>query len=179
MSNDTFSADAPRPPKSNRGCMIAGIVAAVLVGGVAVVMLCCGGLGYFGLNAAGEMIKADLNTNPVVQEHVGTVDKASLNITATGAAGQKQPNAQVYDLQGTKANGQATLVIDSSVQPPKVLSGTLQLDSGETYDLFPAGEEAGGADEAAGDGAMTDGPEADATETDAAGTDAPVPPANE
>ena len=133
--DDTFSVEDPYAPKrSNRGCLIAGIVVAVIVGGGLAFLLCCGGMAYFSIGVYADSIGEQLRDNPVVREQIGDIQEVKFNIAASGAVAAD--NMQAFDVVGSKGSGMLRVRLDDTVQPPKVVSGTLQAN-GETFDLFP------------------------------------------
>lgn len=133
----------PRPEKSKTGCWVAGILGgcglvAVLavVGVVALVVL--------GLEVFEDQVEAELRSNAVVQQHVGNLQEFELDFSASMAA----PGADdfVFNVRGTKGAGVITATcITVDADHEDVTAGTLRLESGGTYDLFPDGsDEQGG-----------------------------------
>jgi hypothetical protein len=144
---ETFSADDPyasRPKKSGR--WVIAVVVGLVGGGALAAVLCCGALGYFGFGLASfgmgvvaEQVKTDLRGNPVIEEHLGTITSIEVDWTASAAA--EGEDEFVFDVEGPKGKGRlrvVTVTIDQNTED--VVSGTLELSSGETYDLFPEAE---------------------------------------
>lgn len=100
-------------------------------------MLVAGGLVVvsFGIGVFTDQVEADLRENPVIVEHIGRIESFEIELMASMAAPGEEDF--VFRVEGTKGNGliQATCVtIDDLTED--VVAGTLQLDSGETIDLF-------------------------------------------
>jgi hypothetical protein len=90
----------------------------------------------FGLGVFADEVEADLRPNPVVREHIGRIEEFELDLSASIAAQGSEDF--VFRVSGTKGTGLifATCVTnDSGVE--EVVAGTIQLESGETLDLFP------------------------------------------
>ena len=100
---------APPPKKSNTLLWILGIVGGV---GVLAGLCCCGG-GYFvfntGLNMVAEQTKAEVQGHPAIQEHIGTIETAttdfSASITETEKKGGQGNNHLVIHVKGSKGSG--------------------------------------------------------------------------
>ncbi|EMI15492.1 hypothetical protein RMSM_07593 [Rhodopirellula maiorica SM1] len=71
-------------------------------------LVCCGGI-YFmfsmGKGMMADMVKQEIGANPVIQEHIGEIESADLNLAATGEAGQNGPGILAFDLVGSKGSG--------------------------------------------------------------------------
>jgi hypothetical protein len=87
---------------------IAIIVIVVLLGLTLVGCLCCGGLGYFGIQAAGQQVVDLVQDDPQVQEQLGGITSSSMNIMATAEEQQDtgEQNVIVFDVTGPKGSGQ-------------------------------------------------------------------------
>ena len=103
---DDFAQAPPR--RSNKGLWI-GCGLASLLG----LLVCCGGFGmlsYFGLDAVGQVMKAEVENSPTVIEHFGQIESMRFNISATGLEAQDiqpgQGSPMAFDVQGTKGSGQ-------------------------------------------------------------------------
>jgi hypothetical protein len=115
------------------------------IGGGVVLLLCCGcvGLGYFGFTGImgfmGDMVKQQIENDPVIVEHIGEVKSVTVNYTDTGKEKQNNPqpgrNVLVFDVQGTKGSGQ---VVGTQVQAPEpglVLENARLRKDGKEYPL--------------------------------------------
>jgi len=108
------------------GCLLAVIAVAVGVFG----------LGYFGLGVFAEQVANDLRSNPVVVEHLGTIQELEVDLMASSAVADQ--NIFVFDAKGAKGQGRIRaecVTIDGGTED--VVSGTLEMSTGEVYDLFP------------------------------------------
>lgn len=111
------------------GCLILGVVA-VVAGGLLIKF----GLGFFA-----EQVEADLRDNPVIIEHLGQLEELKLDFEATLAAPGEDD--YVFEASGTKGTGTlrvTSVTVDDETED--VVAGTLQLASGEEFDLFPKRE---------------------------------------
>lgn len=141
MSNfeqeDEFSTYGNSRPKkkSKSGCWIWALVITIIVmvlGGIG----CCGGLFYFGLNVFNEEVKAQVVDNPVLKEQLGDLETMTVNFIKTGEANNE--DVIVYDVKGSKATG--TLSVEHTSNDAGdivVVSATLTLSNGQTFELFP------------------------------------------
>lgn len=136
----------PAPPKKKS---ILPIVLIVL--GIVVVLptICCGVIGYMmysGVNkamgAAAEQMVSELKGSPAMQEHIGEVQSAQMNIMestrrieAAKKAGNDDP-LFIVDVQGTKGKGK---VILRNIQGNSYDSAVLELPDGQTFPLKEAG----------------------------------------
>ena len=109
------------------GCAII-VFLAVVFGGWALMKL---GFGVFA-----DEIESELRTNPVVVEHIGRIEEFELDLSASVAeAGDED---FVFKVSGTKGSGLVTATCvtnDDGIE--EVVAGSIQLESGETLDLFP------------------------------------------
>ncbi len=101
----------------------------------------CLGLGWFGINMLNEMAKAELNNNPVVQEHLGELTSCSINWTDTmeEREREKDPKRQnelwSFDLEGSKGEGLARVRMEQQGNNFVLRDGTLELKDGRVFDL--------------------------------------------
>jgi len=116
-------------------------VVLIVVGAVVVLAVGLGFLVVWGLNLVSEQVKADIQDNPVILEHIGRIESIEFEVVATGAA--QGDDTLVFKLTGTKGEGVPTAdVITVDDEHEEVRSGTLRLASGETVDLFPEADPA-------------------------------------
>ena len=109
------------------GCAVIAVLA-VIFGGWAMVKL--------GLDVFADSVEADLRNNPVIVEHIGRIEELEVDLSTSLST--EGPDDFVFRARGTKGSGliSATCVTsDEGVE--EVVAGTIQLDSGETLDLFP------------------------------------------
>lgn len=128
----------PVPPQKRGGwgCLVWGIIG---VAGVAL-LICCGiaGLGYWGWNEAGKVFKDQLATNPVVQEHLGELESANMDL-------QRMSNSNgdvAISLKGSKGEGTALLPPNAAPDADGIIwEGILELPDGSVYPLSGETEE--------------------------------------
>jgi len=111
-----------------------------VIGGL-VILGCLGivGLGFWGFGKVTEQAMVALNDNPVVQEYVGEITEMDVDWNGTGLA--EGEDVFVFRFTGTKATGVVTaelVTVDENTE--KVVSGEIELSSGEIYNLFPEEE---------------------------------------
>ena len=135
LLNDQFPVQ--RRKRTSAGCIIVVVVGVLMV----FMTLCCGGVGlisYFVLTLIGDEVEGDLRDNPVIAEHIGTIQSFELDWGGSFVE-EEDDDTFVFRIRGSKASGIVTVFCDNTgnAEIVEVLSGTLQVDSGETYDLFP------------------------------------------
>ncbi len=147
-TNNPYSASTqPIAPKKSNVLMY------VLLGvGAVLVLGCCGCAGamYWGgdaamkaaMNVMGEQLKPSLQADPVVQEHVGDIQKLSMNFGASTVETQKAQKGggqqrMVFDIEGSKGKGQVTGNVNQGSNPPRLSNGELKMSSGQSYPLTP------------------------------------------
>ena len=116
-------------------------VVLIVVGSVVVVAVGLGFLVMWGLDVLSEQVKADIQDNPVILEHIGRIESIEFDFMASGEA--PGDDTLVFSLKGTKGEGVVTAeVITVDDEHEEVRSGTLRLPSGKTVDLFPEADPA-------------------------------------
>jgi hypothetical protein len=101
---------------------------AFLFGGWALMKL---GLGVFA-----DEVESELRANPVVIEHIGRIEEFDLDLGASVA--EEGDDDFVFKVSGTKGSGLVTATCVTNADGiEEVVAGTIQLESGETLDLFP------------------------------------------
>lgn len=130
-------------PMSQRGAFNMGCLLAVIV------VLVAAGVGVFyyfkaATEAFSQAVKLAVEDNPVILEHIGEIRGIEMDLGGTQDSVKEQRFA--FLIQGSKGAGKLTAGIrvapeDERIegQPdlPEVVSGTLAVNGGETYDLFP------------------------------------------
>ena len=108
------SATNHPPKKKGKGCLIAALVVGLLgmlmFGG-------CLGVVWFSMGKMDEQVLAQLQSSPRVTAYVGTVEKAKLNLKASGEASNGAapglPNKiMIYDVTGSKRSARVTGKMD-------------------------------------------------------------------
>jgi hypothetical protein len=114
------------------GCAVVGALVIVFGGW---------GLLRLGLGVFSDEVESELRSNPVIIEHIGRIEEFDLDLSASIA--EEGGEDFVFRVSGTKGSGlvSATCVTnDDGIE--EVVAGTIQLESGETLDLFPEAESA-------------------------------------
>lgn len=110
------------------------IVIFIIAGIGFLIMAGCCGFVFWGYGLFTDQAKDALNDNPVIQEHIGEIEEIETDFTATGNA--EGEDVFVFRIKGSKGSGVVTAeFISTGPESEEVRSGTLELDSGETYDL--------------------------------------------
>jgi hypothetical protein len=127
-------------PKSSSGTRVLLWILGIGLAGT----LLLGGLAVFGVRFAmaifAEQVRVELQDNPVLRAHLGEPEKFELDWVGTGA--DSREDVYVFRVRGTQGRGRvsaACVTVDADRE--QVTSGSLRLESGEEYDLFPEGEE--------------------------------------
>lgn len=145
FSNDGGIQTAPASKSSSKkGCLIGALVAFLVL-----MLVCCGGmlfLFYFGQSALGELVVVQVENDPAIVEHIGSIESCSLDFGATAAAAEaaEQPGdttPMAFQLEGSKGEGTLLMMPASkSGDPNNFSSGTLVLPSGERIPLQQLGQ---------------------------------------
>jgi len=135
----TPSIDTQEPSRSRKfsrnkvlvfgcgGCAVIAILSMVL-GGWALLKV---GLGVFS-----DEVESELRSNPVIIEHVGRIEEFELDFSASVA--EEGSEDFIFRVSGTKGSGLVTATCMTNANGmEEVIAGTIQLESGETLDLFP------------------------------------------
>lgn len=131
----------PAPKKSNTWLWILlGVGGVLLIG-------CCGCMGAMamfgktamdaGMGMVAQQIRPGLDNDPVVQEHLGEIEEMNWNLMATGEANQNNggQDVLVWDVKGTKGEGQIIGALDQTGGTAKLKNGKLKMKSGEEFNL--------------------------------------------
>jgi hypothetical protein len=109
------------------GCAVVSALA-LLFGGWALMK--------FGLGVFADEVENELRENPVVVEHIGRIEEFDLDLGASIA--EEGDDDFVFKVSGTKGSGLVTATcVTNDDGMEEVVGGTIQLESGETLDLFP------------------------------------------
>jgi len=99
-------------------------------------VLAVGGFVYFGWGLFTDQVRAVLDANPVVQEHVGVVEELEFEFEATGE--YEDPDVFVFRVSGPRGSGLVSAkLVSVDADTEELQSGTLHLDSGEVFELLP------------------------------------------
>jgi len=89
----------------------------------------------FGMNVFAGQVRGELHDNPVIIEYLGRIESFEMKMMASISV--EGEDEFVFRAEGTKDSGIITAIcitIDSDTE--QVTSGTLQISSGEIFDLF-------------------------------------------
>jgi uncharacterized membrane protein YhaH (DUF805 family) len=106
---------------------------AVMAVGVLIVIATASSMGLQSVLIA--KVQVPLGENPVITKHIGKISSVKIDFTATG--GHSSRDGFVFRVVGAKGSGTVTAEVKGINREQKLISGSLLLDSGETYDLFP------------------------------------------
>ncbi len=99
-----YGDQAPKPRGSNTWLWVLGIIGGIMaLGG----LVCCGGAFFAyraGTGAIAEVYKSQLNGNPVIVEHVGTIEAMSLSLTETSKQAETSGGAMAFNVTGSKSS---------------------------------------------------------------------------
>jgi len=108
------------------GCAVV-VVLATVFGGWALLKV---GLGVFS-----DEVESELRSNAVIIEHVGRIEEFELDFSASVAEDGSEDF--IFRVSGTKGSGLVTATcVTNADGNEEVVAGTIQLESGETLDLF-------------------------------------------
>src|SRR5687768_16576605 len=131
----------PPKPSGSWGCWWMVLLLGVPLAGLVCCGL-CGGVVHLGLELVEEEIVANLNRDPVIQEHLGEVKSAELDLWDSireeikNPTGEDEDSWYVFDVVGTKATGRVigkSVANDSDVE--ELREGRLILADGTEVEL--------------------------------------------
>lgn len=123
--------------RSVKRWLVFGGAGVALAAASCVVCAASGAVFWFaGTGMLADQVAADLQRNPVIQEHIGTIQSCKVDVTA--APQHTGPEVNPYRLRGTRGRGVVVVSTHSVSGDVEVVdSGTLYMDGGGAYDLFP------------------------------------------
>jgi hypothetical protein len=130
---------SPKKPFPWNKMMIFGCGGCAVIGALAIIF---GGWGLLrlGLGVFSDEVESELRSNPVIIEHIGRIEEFELDLSASIA--EEGGEDFVFRVSGTKGSGLVTCTCVTNAEGiEEVVAGTIQLDSGETLDLFPESDE--------------------------------------
>ncbi len=141
MSNDEiFGVEDPYARRKKSGCGIALLVIGLLGASGFVLVACCGGFVWLGMNMTAQQVADDLRGNPVVDEHVGPITSIEIDWMRSLSA---EDDELVYDVSGPKGRGRLRVIsITVDHETEDVVAGTIETPDGTRHDLFPEGDAA-------------------------------------
>ncbi len=132
---------ARRNPGARAGKANVPLIVGIVVGVVLLLLVCGGGIYfifYSGMGMLQQQVRADLEGNPVIAENIGPI--ATFEVDFGASMKVEGGDVFVFNVSGPKGTGVVVaecLTIDADTE--QVVSGTLEMPTGEIYDLFPDG----------------------------------------
>jgi len=142
-ANPYQNAGAPlQPPPRKSSSIWLWLLGGLGCGGV-LLLLCCGGLTWFGYSVGTQMLaealKQEVADNAVVEEHLGKITQIKTNIMESSTekrARNSSGNVLVMDAEGTKGNGKFIVESPTSPQAGNFFTKIeLRLPDGETVTI--------------------------------------------
>jgi hypothetical protein len=135
MSMDDDDSGRARPrsrQESGNGCLYWTLGCAGI--GVVCLLLCCGVVGYFGVNMMSTEVEMALRDNPQIREHLGELRTVRVNMFKSMS--HDGDDVWVYDLTGEKGTGELTTVQTTDFDGEETFhSAKLRLSDGRTIDI--------------------------------------------
>lgn len=126
--------DREQREKSSGSNCLAWTLGCAVVSGIMMVFLCCGGIGYFGVNIMNTEVQAELRDNPQIREHLGELSSVQLNMFKSMT--HDGDDIWVYDLTGSKGKGEITIHQTTNDSGDEEFhSATLRLSDGQTIEI--------------------------------------------
>tara|TARA_R110002049_G_scaffold4601_4_gene31955 strand:+ start:231782 stop:232312 length:531 start_codon:yes stop_codon:yes gene_type:complete len=103
--NQGYAQGGPPQKKSNTWLWVLGILGAL---GLVGALVCCGGTFFAykaGTGMMAEAFKSQLADNPVIEEHIGTIDSMSMSLGKTSEYAESSPGSLAFDISGAKGSG--------------------------------------------------------------------------
>ena len=113
----------------------------ILGGGPVVLCLGCGGCIYLGFTGNMKVMQDDLQarlgTDPVAQQHLGTIEKVEADFWASVEASQEAGREKriIFNVRGSKGSGDVTGYLQAEAGRETVQECQLILPTGEELDL--------------------------------------------
>jgi len=137
-----WSDFTPRDIAGQRGGIRPGCLISILVVGVLMIGGSIGGY-YWVKGLMEDQAELAVQDDPVLEEHIGTIQEIDLNWGAMGSAeenqGEKKDKSRpffVFDLVGSKGSGRLTIAMEKGGEKGMTFSdGSLTMDDGKRYTL--------------------------------------------
>lgn len=137
MQSDGFGPNPNLPPQGSSGSSSAlkwvlGILAALAL----LTVLCCGGcflVMKFGLDQVGVQVTQQIKDDPVIVEHIGTIESVDVDMFGTSEYQQEtgDSDVMVFTIQGDKGSG----VLRGGKTGPNQMGGFVLEKDGQEYPL--------------------------------------------
>lgn len=109
---------------------------AIIISVFVAVFVAFNGYVFYGTFRFFDKVQASLRENAIFQKYIGEVVRLREDYTATGSKGWN--DVYVFKVKGTNGSGTVTAELKTvDRKSERLMSGTVVLESGETYDLFP------------------------------------------
>jgi hypothetical protein len=125
-------------PCKKRSSTSWGLIGDILAGvGLLSVLVCCG-IGWYAVQFAtdimAEEVRIELEENAIIQEKIGNIQTMSMDMAKSVAA--QGDDEWVFRIEGDKGSGYVTVEsFTNDAGFEVVTSGSLRMDSGETFPL--------------------------------------------
>ena len=128
-----------RPPQRGASRVWLWVLGTIGILVVLAALVCCGG-GYFawqfGSEALAKAMIEELQGNPVIEEHIGEIERAEMNLQATAEEQENVPNSLTFDIEGPKGEGRLVVRQDPGAEKPSVSSAVLVLPDGTRHQVL-------------------------------------------
>jgi hypothetical protein len=135
-------AGAPQQPAPKKGpnwFLIIGVgIGALVLGGAAVGVCCCGGLGLAVpalTQVVGDEVAKQVADDPVIQEHIGDIETITYNFTESMEASADGDERMAFDVSGSKGSGLLIVEGANSGDEIDITYGELIMPDGGTFYL--------------------------------------------
>ncbi len=136
VANQYQSPQTPSPTKGKSNKTLV-ILILVLVGGF--FLICCGGFGgltYFGLDIVSSEVESQVRDHPTIKAEIGEIK--SFDMSLTKSAHIREDDVFVFDVQGTKGDGEVTAkIFTNSEGMEEIIRASLKTSTGRTMSLIP------------------------------------------
>ena len=123
----------PHSPSPTKGKSNKTLVILILV------LICCGGLGeltYFGVDIVSSEVENQVRNHPMIKAEIGEIK--SFDMSLTKSAHIREDDVFVFDVQGTKGDGEVTAkIFTNSEGMEEIIRASLKTSTGKTMSLIP------------------------------------------
>ena len=123
----------PHSPSPTKGKSNKTLVILILV------LICCGGLGgltYFGVDIVSSEVENQVRNHPMIKAEIGEIK--SFDMSLTKSAHIREDDVFVFDVQGTKGDGEITAkIFTNSEGMEEIIGASLKTSTGKTMSLIP------------------------------------------
>ena len=123
----------PHSPSPTKGKSNKTLVILILV------LICCGclgGLTYFGVDIVSSEVENQVRNHPMIKAEIGEIK--SFDMSLTKSAHIREDDVFVFDVQGTKGDGEVTAkIFTNSEGMEEIIRASLKTSTGKTMSLIP------------------------------------------